>query len=58
MNDFPLTSPGSFAYNGAFGAIIWIDPSIRFIRIFPAHTFGSGNESDVFMAMAGSAVTD
>jgi CubicO group peptidase (beta-lactamase class C family) len=58
MNDFPLTSPGSFGHNGAFGAIIWIDPSIRFIRIFLAHRFGSGNESDVFMAMAGSAVTD
>ena len=26
LNDFPLTSPGSFGHNGAFGAIIWIDP--------------------------------
>jgi CubicO group peptidase (beta-lactamase class C family) len=58
MNDFPLTSPGSFGHNGAFGAIIWIDPNIKLIRIFLAHRFGSGNESDVFMAMAGSAVTD
>jgi CubicO group peptidase (beta-lactamase class C family) len=56
MNDFPLTSPGSFGHNGAFNAIIWIDPNKRLIRIFLAHRFGFGNESDVFMAMAGSAV--
>ena len=56
MNDFPLTSPGSFGHNGAFGAIIWIDPKERLIRIFLMHRFGPGNESNVFMAMAGSAV--
>lgn len=58
MDDFPLTSPGSFGHNGAFGAIIWIDPNKELIRIFLEHRFGSGNESDVFMAMAGSAVTN
>jgi CubicO group peptidase (beta-lactamase class C family) len=58
MNDFPLTSPGSFGHNGAFGAIIWIDPNKGLIRIFLTHRFGFGNESDVFMAMAGSAVTN
>jgi CubicO group peptidase (beta-lactamase class C family) len=58
MSDFPLTSPGSFGHNGAFGAIIWIDPNKGLIRIFLAHRFGFGNESDVFMAMAGSAVTN
>ncbi|MGI8732184.1 MAG: serine hydrolase domain-containing protein [Pyrinomonadaceae bacterium] len=56
MNDFPLTSPGSFSHNGAFGAIIWIDPNKRLVRIFLTHRFGPGNESDVFMAIAGSAV--
>lgn len=56
MNDFPLTSPGSFGHNGAFGAIIWIDPNKGLIRIFLTHRFGFGNESDVFMAMAGAAV--
>lgn len=58
MNDFPLTSPGSFGHNGAFGAIVWLDPNKRLIRIFLAHRFGFGNESNVFMAMAGSAVTN
>lgn len=58
MNDFPLTSTGSFGHNGAFGAIIWIDPKESLIRIFLAHRFGSGNESDIFMAMAASAITD
>lgn len=56
INDFPLTSPGSFGHNGAFGAIIWIDPNKRLVRIFLTHRFGPGNESDVFMAIAGSAV--
>ena len=58
MNDFPLTSPGSFGHNGAFGAIIWIDPDKELIRIFLTHQFGFANESDVFMAMAGAAVTN
>ena len=58
MNDFPLTSPGSFGHNGAFNAIIWIDPNKGLVRIFLTHRFGPGNESDVFMAMAGSAVTN
>jgi CubicO group peptidase (beta-lactamase class C family) len=58
MNDFPLASTGSFGHNGAFGAIIWIDPNKELIRIFLTHRFGSGNESDVFMAMAGAAVTN
>ena len=58
MNDFPLTSTGSFGHNGAFGAIIWIDPKKELIRIFLEHRFGFNNESNIFMAMAGSAVTD
>lgn len=58
MNDFPLTSTGSFGHNGAFGAIIWIDPKKDLIRIFLEHRFGFNNESNIFMAMAGSAVTD
>lgn len=57
MNDFPLTSPGSFGHNGAFGAIIWIDPNKKLIRIFLSHKFGPGNESNIFMAMAGAAVS-
>ena len=56
MDDFPLTSRGSFGHNGAFGAIIWIDPSEQLVRIFLTHRFGEGNESDVFMGLAGSAV--
>ena len=55
MNDFPLSSPGSFGHNGAFGAIVWVDPRKDLIRIFLQHKFGSGYESDIFMAMAGSA---
>ncbi|MGH9906803.1 MAG: hypothetical protein ACRD8U_14625 [Pyrinomonadaceae bacterium] len=60
MSDFPLTSPGSFGHNGAFGAIIWIDPREKLIRIFLEHRFGFFNESNVFMAMAmaGAAVVD
>jgi len=58
MDDFPLTSPGSFGHNGAFGAIIWIDPKKELIRIFLEHRFGFNNESNIFMAMAGSAVID
>ncbi len=56
--DFPLTSPGSFGHNGAFGAIIWIDPQKQLIRILLEHLLGSANESNLFMAMAGSAVID
>lgn len=56
INDFPLTSTGSFGHNGAFGSIIWMDPSKDLIRIFLEHRFGAGNESNVFMAMAGAAV--
>lgn len=55
-SDFPLTSPGSFGHNGAFGAIVWIDPQQSLIRIFLEHRFGSENESNVFMSMAGAAV--
>ncbi|HKS27203.1 MAG TPA: serine hydrolase domain-containing protein [Pyrinomonadaceae bacterium] len=58
MNDFPLTTAGSFGHNGAFGSIIWIDPKERLVRIFLEHQFGSGNESNIFMAMAGAAVAD
>jgi len=58
MNDFPLTSPGSFGHNGAFGAIVWIDPQKDLIRIFLEHRFGFHNESNLFMAMAGAAVND
>jgi len=58
MNDFPLTSPGSFGHNGAFGAIVWIDPREQLIRIFLEHRFGFFTESNVFMAMAGAAVVD
>jgi CubicO group peptidase (beta-lactamase class C family) len=56
--DFPLTSKGSFGHNGAFGAIIWVDPEKKLIRIFLEHRFGFNNESNLFMAMAGSAVLD
>ncbi|HWT04088.1 MAG TPA: serine hydrolase domain-containing protein [Pyrinomonadaceae bacterium] len=56
--DFPLTSKGSFGHNGAFGAIIWIDPEKKLIRIFLEHRLGFNNESNLFMAMAGSAVID
>jgi CubicO group peptidase (beta-lactamase class C family) len=58
MSDFPLTSTGSFGHNGAFGAIIWIDPNKALIRIFLEHRFGFESESNVFMAMAGAAVTN
>ncbi|MBA3513298.1 MAG: beta-lactamase family protein [Pyrinomonadaceae bacterium] len=58
MNDFPLTSPGSFGHNGAFGTIFWVDPNEELIRIFLAQLFGLGNEIDIFMAMAGSAVAN
>jgi CubicO group peptidase (beta-lactamase class C family) len=58
MNDFPLTSAGSFGHNGAFNSIIWIDPKESLIRIFLNHRFGAGNESDIFMAMAGAAITE
>jgi Beta-lactamase class C and other penicillin binding proteins len=58
MEDFPLTSTGSFGHNGAFGAIVWIDPEKELIRIFLEHRFGFNNESNIFMAMAGAAVTN
>jgi CubicO group peptidase (beta-lactamase class C family) len=58
MDDFPLTSTGSFGHNGAFGAIVWIDPKKELIRIFLEHRFGFNNESNLFMAMAGSAVAE
>ena len=58
MSDFPLTSTGSFGHNGAFGAIIWIDPKESLIRIFLEQRFGFGDESNIFMAMAASAITD
>ena len=58
MNDVPLTTPGSFGHNGAFGAIVWIDPKEQLIRIFLEHRFGFFPESNVFMAMAGAAVVD
>lgn len=58
LSDFPLTTPGSYGHNGAFGSIIWIDPQEGLIRIFLEHLFGSGNEIDIFMAMAGAAVVD
>ena len=56
MSDFPLTSAGSYGHNGAFGSIIWIDPSKGLVRIFLEHLLGFGNEGDIFMAMAGAAV--
>ena len=56
--DFPLTSKGSFGHNGAFGAIIWIDPERQLVRIFLEHRLGFNSESNLFMAMAGSAVID
>lgn len=58
MMDFPLTSAGSFGHNGAFGTIMWIDPQKGLVRIFLAQLFGFGNESDIFMGMAGAAVRD
>jgi CubicO group peptidase (beta-lactamase class C family) len=58
MDAFPLTSTGSFGHNGAFGAIIWIDPKEKLIRVFLDHRLGFNNESNIFMAMAGSAVAN
>src|ERR1700754_4694230 len=58
MEDFPLPSTGSFGHNGAFGGIIWIDPKKELIRILLEHRLGFNNESNIFMAMAGSAVID
>jgi CubicO group peptidase (beta-lactamase class C family) len=58
MDAFPLTSTGSYGHNGAFGAVIWIDPKKGLIRIFLEHRFGFNNESNIFMAMAGAAVID
>jgi CubicO group peptidase (beta-lactamase class C family) len=58
MNDFPLTTPGSFGHNGAFGAIVWVDPDKELIRIFLEHRFGFNNESNLFMAMAGATAID
>jgi CubicO group peptidase (beta-lactamase class C family) len=58
MTDFPLTSPGSYGHNGAFGSIIWVDPKEGLVRIFLEHLFGAGNEVDIFMAMAGAAVVN
>ncbi len=55
---FPLTTPGSFGHNGAFGSIVWIDPERELVRIFLQHRFGAGNESNLFMAMAGAAVVN
>ncbi|HJR05657.1 MAG TPA: serine hydrolase domain-containing protein [Pyrinomonadaceae bacterium] len=54
--DFPLTSAGSFGHNGAFGAILWIDPKEELVRIFLEQLFGSGSENDIFMAMAAASV--
>lgn len=58
QNDFPLTSAGSFGHNEAFGAIIWIDPKKKLLRIFPDHRLRFGNESNLFMVMAGAVLTD
>jgi CubicO group peptidase (beta-lactamase class C family) len=55
LEDFPLTTRGSFGHNGAFGTIFWIDPEEGMIRIFLEQFFGSGNESDLFMALAAVA---
>ena len=58
MTDFPLTSPGGYGHNGAFGSIIRVDPKEGLVRIFLEHLFGAGNEVDIFMAMAGAAVVN
>ena len=55
LNDFPLTTRGSFGHNGAFGTIFWIDPEEGMIRIFLEQVFGSGNEHQLFMALAAVA---
>lgn len=55
LNDFPLTTRGSFGHNGAFGTIFWIDPEEGMIRIFLEQLFGSGNEHQIFMALAAVA---
>ena len=52
LHDFPLTTRGSFGHNGAFGTIFWIDPEEGMIRIFLEQVFGSGNEPQIFMALA------
>lgn len=57
VHDFPLTTRGSFGHNGAFGTIFWIDPEEGMIRIFLEQVFGSGNESQIFMAMAAVAAS-
>jgi CubicO group peptidase (beta-lactamase class C family) len=56
VEDFPLTSQGSFGHNGASGVICWIDPKEELVRIFLEQLFGFGSESDIFMAMAGASV--
>jgi CubicO group peptidase (beta-lactamase class C family) len=55
LNDFPLTTRGSFGHNGAFGTMFWIDPEEGMIRIFLEQVLGSGNESNIFLAMAAVA---
>jgi len=57
LEDFPLTTRGSYGHNGAFGTIFWIDPEEGMIRIFLEQVFGSGNEIDLFMAMAAVAAS-
>jgi CubicO group peptidase (beta-lactamase class C family) len=51
LNDFPLTSVGSFGHNGAFGTIFWIDPqkfgqnissTAIWIRKWGGHLYGDG----------------
>lgn len=58
LEDFPLTSPGSYGHNGAFGSMVWIDPQKDLVRIFLQHRLGPAREIDIFMAMAGAAVVD
>ena len=44
--------------NGKASVVMWIDPAKQLIRVFLEHRFGFNNESNIFMAMAGAAITD
>jgi hypothetical protein len=54
----PQSQPLIFTHVTVIDAIVWIDPKKELIRIFLEHRFGFNNESNIFMAMAGAALTD
>jgi CubicO group peptidase (beta-lactamase class C family) len=54
-----LLSPGTFKHGGAFGTHGWIDPDKKIVGIFLIQrTNDDKRPRDIFMQMAGSAVTD